>query len=48
MIKIAEDLAEELIEWLEIDLDNAFDEDDEERCQRMIDELQEAIDGNGH
>lgn len=39
MIEITESLAEELIEWLEIDLDNAFDEDDGERCQQMIDEL---------
>lgn len=46
MIKITECLVKDLIEWLEIDLDNAFDEDDEERCQQMIDELQEAIDEN--
>lgn len=46
MIKITEDLAEELIDWLSIDLDNVLDEDDVEECQQMIDELQEAIDEN--
>lgn len=48
MIKITEMLAEELIDWLSIDLDNVFDEDDVEECQQMIDELQGAIDENGH
>ena len=44
MIKITQGLAEELIDWLSIDLDAAIVEEDEEQCQSMIDELQEAID----
>lgn len=43
MIKITAGLAENLIEWLEIDAENAYDEDDRERAEQMIDELQKAM-----
>lgn len=43
MIKITAGLAEEIIEWLEIDVENAYDEDDRERAEQMIDELQKAM-----
>lgn len=43
MVQITEELANELIDWLDIDLDNAVSDDDADECQEMIDELNEAI-----
>lgn len=43
MVQITEELANELIDWLDVDLDNTVTDDDADECQEMIDELNEAI-----
>lgn len=44
MVQITEELANELIDWLDVDLDNTVTDDDADECQEMIDELNDAID----
>lgn len=43
MVQITEELANELIDWLDVDLDNTVTDDDADECQEMIDELNDAI-----
>lgn len=43
MVQITEELANELIDWLDVDLDNTMTDDDADECQEMIDELNDAI-----
>lgn len=43
MIQITKSISNQLIDWLDIDLDNAITDDDKDECQEMIDELNEAI-----
>ena len=43
MVQITEELAYELIDWLDVDLDNTVTDDDADECQEMIDELNDAI-----
>lgn len=43
MVQITEELANELIDWLDVDLDNTVTDDDANECQEMIDELNDAI-----
>lgn len=43
MVQITEELANELIDWLDVDLDNTVTDDDADECQEMIDELNNAI-----
>lgn len=43
MVQITEELANELIDWLDVDLDNTVNDDDADECQEMIDELNDAI-----
>lgn len=44
MVQITEELANELIDWLDVDSDNTVTDDDADECQEMIDELNDAID----
>lgn len=46
MVQITEELANELIDWLDVDLDNTVTDDDANECQEMIDELNDAINEN--
>lgn len=48
MVQITEELANELLDWLDIDLDNAVSDDDADECQEMIDELNDAINDSKH
>ena len=43
MVQITEELANELIDWLDVDLDNVVTDNDADECQEMIDELNDAI-----
>ena len=43
MVQITEELANELIDWLDVDLDNTVTDDDADECQEIIDELNDAI-----
>ncbi|HIY92040.1 MAG TPA: hypothetical protein H9820_03730 [Candidatus Companilactobacillus pullicola] len=43
IVQITEELANELIDWLDVDLDNTVTDDDADECQEMIDELNDAI-----
>lgn len=43
MVQITKELANELIDWLDVDLDNVVTDDDADECQEMIDELNDAI-----
>lgn len=43
MVQITKELANELIDWLDVDLDNTVIDDDADECQEMIDELNDAI-----
>lgn len=43
MVQITKELANELIDWLDVDLDNTVTDDDADECQEMIDELNDAI-----
>ena len=43
MVQITEELANELIDWLDVDLDNTATDDDADEYQEMIDELNDAI-----
>lgn len=43
MVQITEELANELIDWLDVDLDNTVTDDDANECQEMIDKLNDAI-----
>lgn len=43
MVQIIKELANELIDWLDVDLDNTVTDDDADECQEMIDELNDAI-----
>lgn len=43
MVQITEELANELIDWLDVDLDNTVTDDDADEWQEMIDELNDAI-----
>lgn len=43
MVQITEELANELIDWLDVDLDNVVTDNDADECQEMIDELNDTI-----